>query len=88
MGNVSPFEHFLSVYVVPIVSAITMIGVVVTAFSNAKLDARLHRFKDDIMAAINGKYLHSDVADVKFKGLDDKLNTLQDIMLDKRSAKN
>jgi hypothetical protein len=70
------FEHFLSAYLGPICSFIGLMAIGSMAILGMKLDARLARLKLDILTAVNGKYLHSDVAELKFETINYKLDQL------------
>lgn len=79
MHQASGFEHFISTYLGPICSFLGLLAMGGMAAMGWKLDARFAKFREEIMSAINGKYLHSEVANAKFEGIEGKLDQLGDM---------
>ena len=74
-----PYEHFIATYLGPMSSFMGLLMVGVIAVLGWRQDAKFAAFKEEIMEAINGKYMHSKVAESKFESLHDQLDTLSDM---------
>lgn len=72
------FEHFLT-YLGPGLTALTLFVSVLVAFNNAKLESRFARFREDLMKALDEKFLHREVAEARFNSLEDKLDLIVDL---------
>ena len=73
-----PDQHPWLAYVLPATAIFNLALGILVAWVRMSLKGSLAQFQIDLMKEINGKYLHSDVAEEKLGRLEDKLDLLTD----------